>query len=112
MNVYELTEKLGGEIVMSKARVRQGNDYIVIGFLNGDDMIFTEEGRQLAAEHGSAPSGKRGRPAKTAVVESEPVVDPVMVEVQEAMAAAEAVEVVEEISATPVESATPQGLFD
>jgi hypothetical protein len=73
MNVYELTEKLGGEIVRGKARYRQGNEYIVIGFVNGDDMIFTEEGRQLAAEHNSEPKAKRSRPAKSDVVESEQV---------------------------------------
>lgn len=50
MTVYELVEKLGGEIVRGKARIRQGQEYVVIGYLNGDNMDFTEAGRLLAAE--------------------------------------------------------------
>jgi hypothetical protein len=83
MNVYELTEKLGGEIVMSKARVRQGNEYIVLGILNGDDMIFTEEGRRLAAEHATEPKPKRSRPAKSDVVELEQVTEDVSFPISE-----------------------------
>lgn len=69
MDVYELVEKLGGEVVRGKARIRQGREYIVIGTLNGDDMVFTEEGRQLAAGSTVEPK-KRGRPSKANVVES------------------------------------------
>ncbi len=108
MTVYELLEKLGGEIVRGKARVRQGGDYVVLGFLNGDDMIFTPEGRQLAAEHGSEDKPKRGRPAKTAVVESEQVpAVPELAEVEAALAAAEATE---EVPFPTAESAFEQGL--
>lgn len=107
MNVYELTEKLGGEIVMGKARVRRGNDYVVLGFLNGDDMIFTPEGRELAAEHGDEDKPKRGRPAKTAVVESEQVsVDPTMDEIEAALAA----EAAEDVPFPTAESAFERGL--
>lgn len=71
MTVYELIEKLGGEIVRGRARVRIGADYIIVGQLNGDNMEYTEEGRLMAAEHGSDDKPKRGRHAKTTVVESE-----------------------------------------
>ncbi len=74
MNVYELVEKMGGEIVRGRARIREGREYIVVGQLNGDNMEFTEAGRRLAA---GAPAvedapvkAKRGRPGKSAVVES------------------------------------------
>lgn len=109
MDVYELTEKLGGEIVRGKARFRQGNEYVVLGFINGDDMIFTEEGRQLAAEHGGETKSKRGRPAKAAVVESQPVVDPVMAEIQEVMTAIEGIE--EDVPFPTSEPASQAGLI-
>lgn len=110
MNVYELTEKLGGEIVRGKARFRQGNEYVVLGFVNGDDMIFTEKGRQLAAEHGAETKSKRSRPAKVDVVESEQVApaDDVLVEVQAAVAAAE--QVTEDVPFPTSEPASQTGL--
>jgi hypothetical protein len=73
MTVYELVEKLGGEICRGRARVRINSDWIILGILNGDDMIFTEEGRRLAAEQNTEPpkeKKKAGRPAKEPVVES------------------------------------------
>lgn len=72
MTVYELVEKLGGEIVRGKARIRRGQEYIVIGYLNGDNMDFTAEGRQLAAgtEPKQEEAPKRGRrPKEVAPVE-------------------------------------------
>ena len=74
MNVYELVEKMGGEICRGRARVRVDGKIVVIGQLNGDDMMFTEEGRQLLADTPkptAEETKKRGRPAKAAVVESE-----------------------------------------
>jgi len=109
MNVYELTEKLGGEIVRGKARFRKGSDYIVIGFVNGDDMIFTEEGRQLAAEHGAELKPKRGRPAKSDVVESEQEL-PIDVALAEIEAAIEAEQTIEDVPFTTSEPASQTGL--
>ena len=74
MNVYELVEKVGGEIVRGKARVRVGRDYVVIGTLNGDHMMFTAEGTEMAREHESAPK-KGGRKAKAALEPEEVVVE-------------------------------------
>ncbi len=73
MTVYELIEKLGGEIVRGKARIRQGAEYIIVGQLNGDNMEYTAVGRQMAADNAEAVENdkpKRGRPPKAAVVES------------------------------------------
>lgn len=73
MTVYELVEKLNGEVVRGQARIRQGREYIILGRLNGDNMEFTNEGRVLAAD--MAPkqeeAPKRGRKPK----EVEPVVE-------------------------------------
>jgi hypothetical protein len=71
MTVYELTEKLGGEICRGRAKVRIDGTWIVLGTLNGDDMIFTEAGRQLAAQQDQEPAKKKtGRPPKDPVVKS------------------------------------------
>lgn len=73
MTVYDLVEKLGGEIVRGQARIRRGQDYVIVGRLNGDNMDFTEDGRLLAAE--STPkqeeAPKRGRKPR----EVEPIVE-------------------------------------
>lgn len=78
MNVYELVEKMGGEICRGRARVRVDGKIVVVGQLNGDDMMFTEEGRQLLADSpkpAAEESKKRGRPAKVGVVESDQISD-------------------------------------
>jgi len=110
MNVYELTEKLGGEIVRGRARIRVGAEYVVIGQLNGDNMEYTEAGRRMAAEQGEESKPKRGRPLKATVVESEQVVDPVLDEVKAALDA-ETATVAEDLFTTD-DPAPVQGLTD
>lgn len=71
MTVYELVEKLGGEICRGRAKVRIDGEWIILGTLNGDDMIFTEEGRKLAAQPDVLPAKKKpGRLPKDPVVKS------------------------------------------
>lgn len=65
MDVYELVEKLGGEIVRGRARVRMDGEYVILGQLNGDDMVFTEAGRKLAAGQSEVKPKKTGKAAKT-----------------------------------------------
>lgn len=82
MDVYQLVEKLGGELVLNRARVRVGSEIIVVGQHDGVQFVFTEAGAKLAAEHGDwvapeEPKKRGGRPAKAAVVESEQVTSPV-----------------------------------
>lgn len=77
MNVYELVEKLGGEIVRGRARVRQGKEYVILGTLTPDGMVFTQEGAALAEEMRTekpAPAPKRTRKAKAADTEAEPAI--------------------------------------
>lgn len=78
MNVYELVDKMGGEIVRGRARIRNGREYVIVGQLNGDNMEFTEAGRVMAAggsDDGSTKAKRGGRPPKSAVVES-PATEP------------------------------------
>jgi hypothetical protein len=78
MDVYELVERVGGEITCGRAMLRQGSTYIRLGQLNGNNMEFTEEGRAMAEklEADSEAPKKRGRPAgiRAVVVESPSVV--------------------------------------
>jgi hypothetical protein len=79
MDVYELVEKLGGEIVRGRARVRQGKEYIVIGEIAPNGMVFTPAGAALAQEHDSPkPEAKPAAPKrsrKSKDVVEEPVND-------------------------------------
>jgi hypothetical protein len=64
MTVYELVERLGGEIVRGRARWHDGVEHILLGTLNGDDMMFTEAGRKLAASFDEGkPVARRKRKA-------------------------------------------------
>lgn len=66
MTVFELVERLGGEIIRSQARYRGPDGYVVLGKLNGDRMEFTEAGRLLAAEHAGKRTVEREAKASTA----------------------------------------------
>lgn len=51
MNVYELVEKVGGEIVRGRARYRpEGQKWVELGRLNGGSMEFTPAGAALRRE--------------------------------------------------------------
>lgn len=48
MNLYELVDALGGEIVRSVARVRIEGKYVVLGKISNGMQDMTPEGRRLA----------------------------------------------------------------
>lgn len=47
MNLYQLVDKVGGEIVRGVARVRRDNKYIVLGNVLQGEMAFSDAGRAL-----------------------------------------------------------------
>lgn len=47
MDVYELTEKVGGEVVCGRARVRRKDKYIVLGRITPEGMVMTEDGKAM-----------------------------------------------------------------
>ena len=75
MDVYELIEKIGGEVVRGKARVRQGDDYVIVGTITEDGMIFTKDGAELKAALMEASSPKTTK-AKAKAAKAEPVTEP------------------------------------
>lgn len=51
MNVYDLVAKFDGEIVCNAARVRVDGEWVEIGKVAGDGMVFTEAGSRLAEQN-------------------------------------------------------------
>jgi riboflavin synthase alpha subunit len=50
MNVYELLEATGGHILMNKAHVTVDGIELTVGYFDGPELVFTEEGSELAAK--------------------------------------------------------------
>ena len=78
MTPYELMKKVGGETVRGQLRYREGGSgpIVVIAQLNGDEMVFTAEGRELAREYDTVPAKRPGRPKKT-TAKAAPIIEPV-----------------------------------
>lgn len=91
MNALELMDRLGGEILANKIRVRIDGEIVIIGYLDeANEWVYTAEGSLLAEEQsGSAEevAAPKTRKKAAAVVESvEPPAQP------ETVAAADATE--------------------
>jgi hypothetical protein len=69
MTLKELVEKVGGEYVRGMARVRQGNEYIVIGKHIDGELQMTAAGVEMAKTLETSTK-KRGRPRKAEAVEA------------------------------------------
>lgn len=48
MNVLELMERLGGEVLANKVQARIDGKLVYIGYIDGPDYVFTPEGQALA----------------------------------------------------------------
>lgn len=55
MNLYQLVDKVGGEIVRGVARVRRDNKYIVLGNVLQGEMAFSDAGRALVTRLTGVP---------------------------------------------------------
>ena len=87
MNVLELMERLGGEVLANKVQACVDGKLVYIGYIDGPDYVFTPEGYELAAAQ-TSPS-------------------PVVVEASMAAAPAEPVKTVRRTRNKLVESAEP-----
>ena len=56
MDVYQFIDAIGGEIVRGRARIRRDSEYVVIGTVTEDGMIFTKDGAALKARYESTGS--------------------------------------------------------
>jgi hypothetical protein len=74
MNVYELLEATGGHILMNKAHTTVDGVDLTVGYFEGADLVFTEEGEELAAKISNTPKTRKKAAAvvESAQVPSEP----------------------------------------
>jgi hypothetical protein len=75
MTVFDLMERLGGEIVMNRVRAMIDGKIVVVAILNGQDWEYTEEGQALYNVHSNLvveeAKPTKTRKSKAAQVESE-----------------------------------------
>jgi hypothetical protein len=78
MNVLDLLDRLGGEILSNKARAVVDGKIVILARMNGNDWVYTDEGQALANEHSNAAveetavKPKRTKKPAESVVEAEP----------------------------------------
>ena len=76
MTVFELMERLGGEIVMNRVRVMIDGKIVVVAILNEQEWEYTEDGQALYNEHSNlvveeaSAATPKARKKATTVVES------------------------------------------
>lgn len=87
MTVFDLMERLDGEIVMNRVRAVIDGKIVVVATLNDQEWEYTEAGQALYNEHSNlvaddiASKATKTRKKETAVVESVTQQDEIVVEV-------------------------------
>jgi hypothetical protein len=78
MTVFDLMERLGGEIVMNRVRAMIDGQVVVVAILNEQEWEYTEAGQALYNEHSNlvveeaaATTSKTRKKASTAVESSD-----------------------------------------
>ena len=78
MTVFELMERLGGEIVMNRVRAMIDGQAVVVAILNEQEWEYTEAGQALYNEHSNlvveeaaATTSKTRKKASTTVESSD-----------------------------------------
>jgi hypothetical protein len=54
MNILELLERLGGEILSNKARAVVDGKIVILARMDGAEWVYTPEGQDLANAHSNA----------------------------------------------------------
>ena len=85
MNIQELMDRVGGQILANKARATVGGQSIVIGVFKDNELVFTEAGKALADREDNtidvAPKQEAPKARKTkAAAETAPAVESAPVE--------------------------------
>ena len=75
MNVLDLLDRLGGEILSNKARAMVDGKIVILARMNGADWEYTPEGQELANAHSNAAAdeAKAPRTRKPKDIPAEPV---------------------------------------
>lgn len=66
MNVYELVERLNGEIVSNKAQVLVDGKHIIVGVVGETELELTPEGAELAISLEGVPKKRSRKSAASA----------------------------------------------
>ena len=79
MTVFDLMERLGGEILMNRIRAIIDGQIVIIATLNDQEWEYTEAGQALYNEHSNLVVGEaaatKTRKVKTQLVESVEITD-------------------------------------
>jgi len=75
MNVHDLLDRLGGEILSNKARAMVGGKIVILARLTGNDWVYTDEGQELANAHSNAAAEETAAKPKRAKKAAEPVAE-------------------------------------
>jgi hypothetical protein len=74
MTVFDLMERLGGEILMNRIRAMIDGKIVIVAVLNDQDWEYTEDGQALYNEHSNLvvdeAATTKTRKIKTQLVES------------------------------------------
>jgi hypothetical protein len=62
MNVVELVERLGGEMILNRAVVMRNGVQVVIGVVDGSNWVRTAEGDIIAAEESNIVVAEEPKP--------------------------------------------------
>jgi hypothetical protein len=77
MNILELLERLGGEILSNKARAVVDGKIVILARMDGAEWVYTTEGQDLANAHSNAvvdeaAAKTAAKPARSKKAESTP----------------------------------------
>lgn len=75
MDIYELVARVGGEIVVGRAKVRQGDHYVIIGKEIDGELQMTAAGVLLAKELAGESTAQKPRAKRAAKKVEEPIAD-------------------------------------
>lgn len=88
MTVFDLMERLGGEILMNRIRVMIDGKIVIVAALNDQEWEYTEDGQALYNEHSNlvadeaANKTTKARKKEAVVVESAQSQDDIAIEIE------------------------------
>jgi hypothetical protein len=88
MTVFDLMERLGGEILMNRIRAMIDGKIVIVAVLNDQEWEYTEDGQALYNEHSNLVANEaankttKARKKETAVVESVQSQDEIAIEIE------------------------------
>jgi hypothetical protein len=88
MTVFDLMERLGGEILMNRIRAMIDGKIVIVAVLNDQEWEYTEDGQALYNEHSNLAADEaankttKARKKEAVVVESAQSQDDIAIEIE------------------------------